>query len=95
MERLTAIPAPQLERFARFLDEHPGFSPVLVGENALVRGFQVGGSNLTLDEMEAMIAIQPHFDELEAALLLASVHASVNASTCKPASREKHARGKQ
>jgi hypothetical protein len=38
--------AHQLETFARFLEEPPSFSPMLTGENALVCGFQAGGSFL-------------------------------------------------
>jgi hypothetical protein len=44
--------AHQLETFARFLEEHPGFSPLLMGEDALVCGFQVGGTFLRIEEME-------------------------------------------
>ena len=43
MKRQGTMQAHQLETFARFLEEHPGFSPLLMGEDALVCGFQVGG----------------------------------------------------
>ncbi len=65
--------AHQLEKFARFLDEHPGFSPLLIGEGALVCGFQMGGSFLRIDEMERLIATRAHFDTQEAALLLSTL----------------------
>jgi hypothetical protein len=51
--------ASQIRRFALFLEEHPGFWPELVGEDALVCGFHVGGCYLTIDEMEKLIAAQP------------------------------------
>ena len=70
MKRQT-MQAHQLETFARFLGEHPGFSPLLMGEDALVCGFQVGGSYLRIEEMERLIATQPQFDAQEAAVLLA------------------------
>lgn len=71
MKRQGAMQAEQLERFARFLEEHPAFSPLLIGNDALVYGFQVGVSCLEIAEMETMIAAQPHFDAQQAALLLA------------------------
>jgi len=46
----------QLEKFARFLEEHPSFSPLLKGADAVVCGFQAGNCLLTLDEMERLIA---------------------------------------
>ena len=57
--RTSFMQAEQLEPFAHFLDEHPGFSPMLTGENALVCGFQVGGCFLRIDEMERLVAIRP------------------------------------
>ncbi|MGA7463291.1 MAG: hypothetical protein WBW69_23850 [Candidatus Korobacteraceae bacterium] len=63
----------QLERFARFLKEHPGFSPLLQGEDAAIFGFQTGHCVLTLGEMERLVAAEPHFDAEQAALLLSTV----------------------
>ena len=60
----------QLEKFARFLDEHPGFYPELEGENAVISGFRVGGCFLSIAEMDDFISTQPHFVPREAALLL-------------------------
>ncbi len=71
MKKQATVQPHQLEKFARFLEDHPGFSPLLAGDNALVYGFQVGGSCLGVAEMEEMIATQPHFDVQEVALLLA------------------------
>ena len=73
MKRQRSMPAHRLEKFARFLEEHPGFSPLLVGEYALVYGFQVGGSYLRMEETERLIAIQPQFDARKAAPLPAPV----------------------
>jgi len=70
MKTLTIMRADQLERFARFLEEHPGFSPLLHGEDASVFGFQTGHCLLAVDEMEKLIAAQPRFDAEQAALLL-------------------------
>ena len=55
MKTLTAMRTSQIGKFARFLDEHPGFSPELVGDNADVYGFRVGESLLSADEMERLI----------------------------------------
>ncbi len=65
----------QLETFARFLYEHPTFSPLLCGENGLVYAFQVGASALDIAAMETLIATQPHFDACEAEMLLAPLAA--------------------
>ena len=48
----------QIRRFAPFLEEHPGFWPELVGEDAFVCGFHVGGCFLSLQDMEKLIAAQ-------------------------------------
>jgi len=61
----------QLRQFAQFLEEHPAFSPLLIGEDAMVYGFQVGNCFLMIHEMEALIACEPHFDAREAERLLA------------------------
>jgi hypothetical protein len=64
--------AGQLEEFALFLEYHPGFSPELRGEDAVVWVFRVGGCLLTLTEMAKLIAARPHFDAREATLLMHS-----------------------
>ncbi|MGC2108820.1 MAG: hypothetical protein WA655_04840 [Candidatus Korobacteraceae bacterium] len=79
MKRQGTMQAQQLEKFARFLDEHPGFAPLLAGEDARVYGFQVGCSYLGIDAMEELMSIQPHFDAREAALLLAPLGGAVRA----------------
>ncbi len=55
MKTLTIMRTSQIEKFARFLEEHPGFTPELIGENAYVYGFRVGESLLSVDEMERLI----------------------------------------
>jgi hypothetical protein len=67
--RTVTMQAEQLEPFAHFLEEHPGFAPLLTGD-ALVCGFQVGGCFLRIDEMERLIATRPEFNARQAALLL-------------------------
>jgi hypothetical protein len=76
MKTQAMMHADQLEKFAHFLDEHPGFSPELTGENALVCGFHIGGCFLTIEDMDRLIASHPHFDATAKALLLASPGAS-------------------
>jgi len=71
MKTQATMQADQLREFACFLDEHPGFSPALKGEDALVCGFHIGECFLTIAEMNRLIATQPHFDADAAALLLA------------------------
>jgi len=51
----TKIPASLLARLARFIEEHPGFWPELVGEDAVVCGFHVGSCSLTIEEMEKLV----------------------------------------
>jgi hypothetical protein len=70
MKTTAIMRAGQLERFARFLEEHPGFAPLLEGDNAVVFGFQTGDCMLTLGEMESLIAAEPNFDAQQASLLL-------------------------
>jgi len=67
MKALTVMRTSQAGKFARFLDEHPCFSPELVGENASVCGFRVGGSVLSIEEMERLI--DTPVDEQAATLL--------------------------
>jgi hypothetical protein len=73
MKTPGTLQAHQFETCARFLEEHPGFSPLLMGPDALVCGFQVGGAYLAITEMEQMMAIQSHFDAQDAGLLLTPV----------------------
>ena len=70
MKKQGTILAHRSETFVRFLEEHPSFSPLLMGEDALVCGFQIGDSFLRTDEMERLIATQPQFDAQAAAMLL-------------------------
>jgi hypothetical protein len=71
MKTSAIIPAHQLEQFAKFLDEHPGFSPLLQGDDAVIFGFQTGDCFLTLSEMERLVGAEPHFDAQQSARLLA------------------------
>jgi len=63
--------AGQIERFAQFLEEHPDFSPLLVGENAQLCGFQVGASFLGVADLETIIAAPAQFDQQQVERLLA------------------------
>ncbi len=71
MKRYEAMQASQLEAAALFLEQHPGFSPDLLGPDAVVRGFRVGGCFLTISQMDRLIAAKPHFDIGSAALRIA------------------------
>ncbi len=66
----STMPAGQLEKFAGFLEVHPGFYPELEEENGVISGFRVGGCFLSIGEMNEFISAQPHFVPHEAALLL-------------------------
>lgn len=44
------------EDTAQFLDNHPGFSPVLSGEDAVICGFQVGQCFLSIADMQWLFA---------------------------------------
>lgn len=55
MKTRTVMQISQIGKFARFLEEHPGFSPELFGGNADVYGFRVGECVLSVDEMEKLI----------------------------------------
>jgi hypothetical protein len=48
----------QMEKFAGFLEEHPGFSPELISEEAVVCGFHLGESFLTVREMGKLAGSQ-------------------------------------
>ena len=55
MKTPKVMQAGQIEKFARFLEEHPGFSPRLMGENAYVYGFYVGECFLSVEDMERLV----------------------------------------
>jgi hypothetical protein len=56
MKTPKVMQAGQIEKFAGFLEEHPGFSPELTGEDAYVYGFHVGKCFLSVEDMERLIA---------------------------------------
>jgi len=58
MKPPTTIAEEQLEKFARFLEIHPGFYPELEEESATICGFRVGGWLLTIYEMERLVSSQ-------------------------------------
>lgn len=70
MKKQALMQTQQLEPFAQFLEEHPGFSPLLIGRDALVCGFQAGGSFLSIEDMERLMAARPQFGTPEVELLL-------------------------
>lgn len=51
MESVNAMDAHQLGELARFLDDHPAFSPTFSSDDAILCGFRVGDCFVTLDEM--------------------------------------------
>ena len=55
MKRQDTLQAHQLEEFAQFLEDHPGFSPVLSGEDAFVYGFRIGTCSLSIEETEMLV----------------------------------------
>jgi hypothetical protein len=58
MKPPIAIAEEQLEKFARFLEIHPGFYPELDEENASICGFRVGGWLLSIHEMDRLVSSQ-------------------------------------
>ena len=48
----------QIGKFSRFLEEHPGFAPELVSEEAVVCGFHLGESFLTVGEMDKLASAE-------------------------------------
>ena len=68
--------ADQLEMCARFLEKHPRFYPELKEVSGLISGFRVGPCFLSVDEMNELIAAEPHFGVHEAGLLLKPLPAS-------------------
>ena len=71
MKSQETMQAHQLERFAHFLEEHPDFSPLLMGEGAAVYGFRVGNSYLGVAALEKIIGTMPAFNAEQAEMLLA------------------------
>jgi len=59
MDSVNTMDAHQLGELARFLDDHPAFSPTFSSssDDAILCGFQVGECYLTLDEMEYLLQI--------------------------------------
>jgi hypothetical protein len=55
MKTLPAMGTSRVRKFARFLEEHPRFSPALWGDDAMVYGFRVGECFLSVDGMERLI----------------------------------------
>jgi len=55
MKTPKAMQAGQIEKFASYLEEHPGFWPELRGEDAYVYGFHVGECFLSVEDMERLI----------------------------------------
>jgi hypothetical protein len=71
MKRQETMQTSQLELVELFLEEHPGFSPELIGPDALVHGFRAGRCFLTIAEMERLVTAKPHFDKSAVAFLMA------------------------
>ncbi len=60
----------QIEKITRYLEQHPNFSPELVSEEAVVCGFHLGESFLTVREMNKLAseeARSPNRKQKEAA----------------------------
>ena len=54
MTTQSITPVYDLGELARFLDEHPGFSPLLTGADAILCGFRVGDCVLSIGEVQAL-----------------------------------------
>ena len=58
----TLLPLSQsthTKELVEFLEEHPGVSPLLAGEDAIAYGFAIGGWFLSLADMESLVAAPP------------------------------------
>jgi hypothetical protein len=55
MESANVMDAHQLGELARFLDDHPAFSPTFSSDDAILCGFRVGNCFVTMDEMEYLL----------------------------------------
>lgn len=62
MEPANAVDALQLGELARFLDDHPAFSPTFSSDDAILCGFQVGDCFVTMKEMRYLLDTpeEPH-----------------------------------
>lgn len=68
--KASLITNDQFDTIIGFLDEHPRFSPMLDGPEALVVGFQVGACCLTLREMVKLASAEPMLDAAAGGLRL-------------------------
>ena len=69
MKAANTMDAQLLGKLARFLDDHPGFSPTFSSNDAILCGFCVGNSMLTIDEMQQFLH---SLDQAPQPLLLAA-----------------------
>ena len=51
MDSTTCMDAHELGELARFLDNHPAFSPEFCSDDAILSGFQIGDCVLTIEQM--------------------------------------------
>lgn len=58
MKNPNATNDQQLGELARFLDEHPGFSPVF-SDDSILCGFRVGTCCLSLDNVQELFDVPP------------------------------------
>jgi len=54
MKSRHSMTAKQLGELVQFVEEHPGFSPRLTGEDAILCGFEMGECVLSLEQMEQL-----------------------------------------
>lgn len=54
MKTYSTTPAYELGELAQFLDEHPGFSPLLTGDDGILCGFRIGECVLLIAEVQAL-----------------------------------------
>jgi hypothetical protein len=56
MKTARTVGAQQLEELARFLEEHPSFTPVF-SDDAVLCGFRIGTNCLSLDDVQELFFV--------------------------------------
>ena len=57
MKNRHSMTGKQLGELVQFVEQHPGFSPQLTGEDAILCGFQIGECVLSLEQMEQLFFV--------------------------------------
>lgn len=83
----TAKADDQSEELARFLKEHPDFTPVF-SDNAVLCGFRVGANCLSLDNVQELFYVPPEQRLTGRRDRAVSQHVTVESRSSQPSARE-------